>query len=34
MSEWFDLLIYASLIIAIWFVLPTWSGRFTLVSRI
>ena len=32
MSEWFDLLIYASLVIAFWFVLPTWSARFTLAT--
>ena len=32
MSEWFDLFIYASLIIAFWFVLPAWSARFTLAT--
>ena len=30
MSEWLDLFVYASLIIAFWFVLPAWSARFTL----
>ena len=32
MSEWLDLFIYATLIIAFWFVLPMWSARFTLAT--
>ena len=30
MSEWVDFVVYAALIVALWFVLPTWSSRFTL----
>lgn len=32
MSEWFDFFVYASSIIAFWFVLPAWSARFTLAT--
>ncbi|HEY7192044.1 MAG TPA: hypothetical protein VH436_36100 [Vicinamibacterales bacterium] len=32
MSEWFDVFVYASLIIAFWFVLPAWSARYTLAT--
>jgi len=32
MSEWFDLFVYASLIVAFWFVLPAWSARLTLAT--
>ena len=30
MTEWVDFTVYAGLIVALWFVLPAWSARFTL----
>jgi hypothetical protein len=30
MTEWVDLTVYAGLILALWFILPAWSARFTL----
>jgi hypothetical protein len=30
MTEWVDFTVYAGLILALWFILPAWSARFTL----